>query len=49
VADVKLAIQNRMDHSFTVPPPRDVTTWVYCTLMILWISGIIIIHVGDVI
>ena len=24
VADVRLAIQNRMDHSFTVPPPRDV-------------------------
>jgi len=24
VADVKLAIQNRMDHSFTAPPPRDV-------------------------
>ena len=24
VADVKLAIQNRMDHSFTAPPLRDV-------------------------
>ena len=23
VADVKLAIQNKMDHSFTSPPPRD--------------------------
>ena len=25
VADVKLAIQNKMDHSFTSPPPRDVS------------------------
>ena len=24
VSDVKLAVQNRMDHSFTTPPPRDV-------------------------
>jgi hypothetical protein len=24
--DVKLAIQCRMDHSFTSPPPRDVST-----------------------
>ena len=24
VSDVRLAIQNRMDHSFTSPPPRDV-------------------------
>ena len=23
-SDVRLAIQNRMDHSFTTPPPRDV-------------------------
>ena len=23
-SDVKLAIQTRMDHSFTAPPPRDV-------------------------
>ena len=38
VADVRLAIQNRMDHSFTVPPPRDVSTGIYCTIVILWIS-----------
>lgn len=24
VSDVKLAVQTRMDHSFTTPPPRDV-------------------------
>ena len=24
VSDVRLAIQNKMDHSFTAPPPRDV-------------------------
>ena len=24
-SDVRLAIQNRMDHSFTSPPPRDVS------------------------
>ena len=25
VSDVRLAIQNKMDHSFTAPPPRDVS------------------------
>ena len=25
VSDVKLAVQTRMDHSFTTPPPRDVS------------------------
>ena len=24
-SDVRLAIQNKMDHSFTSPPPRDVS------------------------
>ena len=26
VSDVKLAVQTRMDHSFTTPPPRDVSS-----------------------
>lgn len=26
ISDVKLAVQTRMDHSFTTPPPRDVST-----------------------
>ena len=25
VADVRLAIENKMDHSFTPPPPREVS------------------------
>ena len=25
ISDVKLAVQTRMDHSFTSPPPRDVS------------------------
>lgn len=24
-SDVRLAIQNKLDHSFTTPPPRDVS------------------------
>ena len=24
-SDIRLAIQNRLDHSFTAPPPREVT------------------------
>ena len=24
ISDVKLAVQTKMDHSFTTPPPRDV-------------------------
>ena len=31
VSDVKLAVQTRMDHSFTTPPPRDVSnSTFYC-------------------
>ena len=26
VSDVRLAVQTRVDHSFTTPPPRDVRT-----------------------
>ena len=25
ISDVKLAVQSRMDHCFTTPPPRDVS------------------------
>ena len=32
VSDVRLAVQTRVDHSFTTPPPRDVnTTYSTCT------------------
>lgn len=27
ISDVKLAVQSRMDHSFTTPPPREVRAW----------------------
>jgi histone H3/H4 len=27
ISDVKLAVQTRMDHSFTAPPPREVRKW----------------------
>ena len=33
VSDVRLAVQTRVDHSFTTPPPRDV-----CTLCFLSVS-----------
>ena len=33
VSDVRLAVQTRVDHSFTTPPPRDV-----CTLYIQYIN-----------
>lgn len=33
VSDVKLAVQTRMDHSFTTPPPRDVSQNVASVLM----------------
>lgn len=29
VADVRLAVQTRVDHSFTTPPPRDVSSCVH--------------------
>ena len=29
-SDVRLAIQTRMDHSFTAPPPRDVSCMLNC-------------------
>ena len=28
--DVKLALQCRLDHSFTTPPPRDVSPYIAC-------------------
>ena len=28
VSDVRLAVQTRVDHSFTTPPPRDVSSTV---------------------
>lgn len=29
VSDVRLAVQTRVDHSFTTPPPRDVSSCVH--------------------
>lgn len=28
-SDIRLAIQNRLDHSFTTPPPREVCTYTH--------------------
>lgn len=33
VSDIKLAVQTRMDHSFTTPPPRDVSAAATCEYM----------------
>ena len=36
-SDIKLAIENRMDHSFTSPPPRDVCCHVV-TMYVIFVT-----------